>query len=139
MLYGNRNDMRQVFVDTYRKMQGGKPLSPMEQLLAAVIGEHPEYHPLLDAADIERDYEVEQGQTNPFLHMAMHISIREQLSVDRPAGITAAWQRLSLREGDAHRAEHRMLDCLAEMLLEAQRSGTMPDEQAYLRAVQQLM
>ncbi|MBT8136730.1 MAG: DUF1841 family protein [Gammaproteobacteria bacterium] len=139
MLYGDRNDMRQVFVDTYRKTQAGMPLAPMEQVIAAVIAEHPEYHKLLGAGDIDRDYTVEQGQTNPFLHMAMHISIREQLSVDRPAGISAAWQRLSLREGDAHQAEHRMLDCLAEMLIEAQRSGSMPDEQAYLRAVQQLL
>lgn len=139
MLYGDRNDMRQVFVDTYRKSQAGTPLAPMEQLIGAVIAEHPEYHQMLASGDIDSDYPVEHGQTNPFLHMAMHISIREQISVDRPAGISAAWQQLSIKEGDPHRAEHRMLDCLAEMLLQAQRDGAMPDEQAYLRAIQRLL
>lgn len=137
MLYGNRDNVRQVFVNTFRKSAGGEPLSPMESIIAKVIDEHPEYHSLLQHGAIAGDYTVEQGQTNPFLHMGMHITIREQVSIDRPPGITAAWQQLSLRSSP-HDAEHRMLDCLADILLQAQRDGTAPDEVAYLLAVRQL-
>jgi len=138
MLFGDRNELRQVFVDTFNKAQAGTPLEPMEQVIAEVISDHPEYHTLLATGSIDGDYTVEQGETNPFLHMAMHISIREQVSIDRPGGIAAAWRQLSLREGDPHRAEHRMLDCLAEMLIQAQRDGTAPDETAYLQAIRRL-
>ncbi|MDH3589660.1 MAG: DUF1841 family protein [Gammaproteobacteria bacterium] len=139
MLYGDRNSMRQVFVDAFRKTRDGKALSPMEQIIAAVISEHPEYHDILEAGAVNSDYPVEQGRTNPFLHMAMHITIREQVSIDRPAGIAAAWRQLSLQSGDSHRAEHLMLDCLAEMLLQAQRDGMLPDENAYVDAVGRLI
>ena len=137
MLYGDRDRVRQVFVDTFRKSANGEALTPMEQIIATVIHEHPEYHSVLQHGEIAGDYTVEQGQTNPFLHMGMHITIREQISIDRPPGIAAAWRQLALRE-DPHSAEHRMLDCLAEILLQAQRDGAPPDEEAYLLAVRQL-
>ncbi len=137
MLYGDRDSVRQVFVETFRKSTAGQALEPMEQVIATVIHEHPEYHSLLQQGEIAGDYTVEQGQTNPFLHMGMHITIREQVSIDRPPGIAAAWQQLALHDSP-HNAEHQMLDCLAEVLLQAQRDRTAPDEQAYLLAVRRL-
>ncbi len=138
MLYGDRNAMRQFFVETYRKQRSGRAMTPMETLIADVIDEHPEYHQLLQAGRVGEDYTVEQGRMNPFLHMAMHIVIREQVGIDRPAGIRAAWQGLAARMDGAHDAEHRMLDCLAETIADAQRTGQAPDEQAYLEAVRRL-
>lgn len=138
MLYGDRNSMRQMFVTAYRKRRDGNVLEPMEAMIADVIGAHPEYQALLEAGAVDEDYSVEDGQVNPFLHMALHIAVREQVSIDRPAGVRAVWTRLSARLDDSHAAEHRMLDCLAEVMLNAQRDGTAPDEYAYLQAVRRL-
>lgn len=138
MLYGDRNDMRRMFADAWRGRRAGRVLPALESSLADVVELHPEYHELLEQGDLGRDYRVEAGETNPFLHMALHVAVREQLSVDRPPGIRDAWQHLCERLGDTHAAEHRLLDCLAETLHLAQRRGQPPDEQAYLEAVRRL-
>ena len=134
-MYGSDRDaMRRVFVEAWRKAEGGEPLQPLERLIAEVVAEHPEYQRFLSCDDggIGRDFPPELGETNPFLHMGLHVSIREQLSLDRPPGVTALYWRIRLRTGDAHSAEHRIMDCLAQGLWEAQRSGAMPDEARYL-------
>jgi len=130
----NRSDTRQTFFDVWRKLQRDEPLSALETIVAEVIRLHPEYHGLLTDAERTRhkDWLPEGGETNPFLHMGMHIAIREQLSIDRPAGVKAAFAALLAHTGDTHEAEHRMLDCLAEALWRAQRENKLPDEQAYL-------
>lgn len=130
----NRSDTRQTFFEVWRKLQGDEPMSALETIVAEVIRLHPEYHDLLtDAEKIRhKDWRPEGGETNPFLHMGMHIAIREQLSIDRPAGVKTAFAALLAQTGDAHEAEHRMLDCLAEALWRAQRENELPDEQAYL-------
>ena len=138
MLYGDRDAMRRFFVETHARRRSGQVLTPTEALIADVIDEHPEYHELLQAGRIDDDYTAEQGRMNPFLHLGMHIAIREQVGIDRPQGIRAAWQALAARDGGAHTAEHRMLDCLAEALAAAQRSGQPPDDQAYLESVLKL-
>jgi hypothetical protein len=88
--------------------------------------------------DIERNYTPEQGQSNPFLHMGMHLAIREQAGTDRPPGIRAIHAALAQRLGDPHEAEHRMIECLGEALWNAQRAGTAPDEAAYVAALRRL-
>ncbi|MDE2140510.1 MAG: DUF1841 family protein, partial [Gammaproteobacteria bacterium] len=111
------------------------PLSALETIVAEVIRLHPEYHTLL-AGDpdktLDHDWLPEGGETNPFLHMGLHIAIREQLSIDRPPGVKAAYAALLERTGNAHAAEHIMLECLAETLWRGQREGRLPDDQAYL-------
>ena len=84
----------------------------------------------------DRDWPPEMGETNPFLHLSMHLAISEQLSIDQPPGIKAAYQRLCLRQGDAHRAQHAVMDCLAEMIWRSQRDGVPPDGAAYVRCVE---
>jgi hypothetical protein len=107
--------------------------------MADVVELHPEYAPLLDdAASLDRDWTPEGGQQNPFLHLGLHMAIREQVGTDRPAGIAAAHAALARRLGSVHEAEHAMLEKLAETLWEAQRLGRVPDEQAYLDAVRRL-
>jgi hypothetical protein len=131
--------MRRVFVDAWRKAGAGEPLQPVERLVAEVVTEHPEYQRFLtDDAGIHRDFAPELGETNPFLHMSLHIGIREQLAVDRPPGVAALYRRIRLRAGGAHEAEHRIMECLAQSLWEAQRAGAMPDEARYLDCLRRL-
>jgi hypothetical protein len=139
-MFGNdRNELRRMFFDSWRKTQNNEPLEPLENLIAEIIRLHPEYHALLEdeAANLDKDYTPEMGQTNPFLHMAMHISIQEQLQTDRPAGIRSLYQQLMSRQGDAHEVEHTMMECLGQMIWQAQRDNCPPNEQLYLDCLQQ--
>lgn len=140
MFGDNREQLRRMYVDAWRKQQAGEPLSPLEAMIAEVVAMHPEYHALLAQGEdaLDRDFLPEQGESNPFMHMGMHIAIREQLSTDRPAGINGAIRALLARMQDAHAVEHLVMECLGQSLWEAQRAGLAPDEQAYLRCVQGL-
>ena len=139
-MFGNdRNALRKMFFDCWHKQQCGEPLDAMQQSIASIIGQHPEYHTLLQNPDnLDRDYLPEQGETNPFLHMSMHIALHEQISTDRPAGIRQHYKQLCALTGSAHDAEHAMMECLGEALWRAQRNGQMPDESAYLHCIKQL-
>ncbi|MFW2372517.1 MAG: DUF1841 family protein [Gammaproteobacteria bacterium] len=136
MLFGNdRNELRKAYADAYEKFQQQQPLTPLEQQIAQVIHEHPEYHKHLNS--LHQDFLPEAGQSNPFLHMGMHLAIREQLTTNRPAGIRDCYQSLCMKQGSEHEAEHDMMECLGEALWNAQRTGSMPDEQAYLVCLKQ--
>lgn len=140
MLFSNnREDLRRQFVEAWRKARDGKPVTALEDQIAAVVAAHPEYHAMLEQGEdaIGREWTPEQGETNPFLHLGMHIAIREQLSTDRPPGIRSAFDALVHKLGEPHAAEHEMLECLGATLWEAQRSGQMPNEIAYLKCVRE--
>jgi hypothetical protein len=142
MLFGtDRNRMRRYFREVWSKHAAGRPLEPLERIIAGVIAQHPEYHALLTGPEalLERDYLPELGETNPFLHMGMHIAIQEQLSSNRPAGILLLYERLCQRFGDSHTAAHQMLECLGQALWEAQRNQTEPDAALYLQQLQRLV
>jgi hypothetical protein len=129
----NREQLRRMYLEAWRKYVARLPLEPLEGQIAAVIAEHPEYLPVLEAsAALEADFTPEGGRENPFLHMGLHLAIREQVATDRPAGIARIHRELAARLGDAHAAEHAMLERLAETLWEAQRRGGLPDEQRYI-------
>ena len=117
------------------------PLQPLEKMIVGVIREHPEYHGYLrDDEDIlAQEFTPETGRTNPFLHMGMHIAIREQVATDRPPGIAGVYQLLAKSPTSRHDLEHRMMECLGETLWRAQRDNTLPDEAAYLECLQKLM
>jgi hypothetical protein len=136
----NREQLRQMYRDSWRKYTARQPLEPLEAQIAAVIAEHPEYVPLLESGPqtLAADYTPEGGRQNPFLHMGLHLAIREQIATDRPPGIAQLHQALTKRLGDPHTAEHAMLELLAETLWEAQRSGHVPDEQRYLERLRAL-
>lgn len=134
-MYGHdRQQMRAVFFRAWQRYRSGQPLEGVETMIVTVIAQHPEYHALLeDPADTaDRDYLPEHGTTNPFLHLGMHLAIEEQLSIDQPAGVRARYQALLARATDAHQAQHRMMDCLGEMLWRAGRDAAAPDPVAYL-------
>ncbi len=136
----DRDQLRQVYCDVWQKMREKSPLEPLEQQLAGVIGQHPEYHSLLQDTELacSKDYLPEAGDTNPFLHMGLHIAIQEQLATDRPKGIRILYQQLLHRHPDPHELEHTIMECLTEMIWRSQREKTTPDEQAYLKCVQAL-
>ncbi len=136
MFNPSRDQARDFFFDAWRKYRTGDPNHPLSALEAAaveLIAAHPEYHPILDNRDqfVDRDYLPEAGETNPFLHLAMHLSIREQVSIDQPPGVRAEHRRLSKKMGTALEAEHAMMDCLGEMIWHAQRQRTAPDAAVY--------
>ena len=135
----DRSQLRHLFFATWQKFLAQQPLDPLEQLIASIVQQHPEYHALLkdEASYLDKDYTPEMGQTNPFLHMAMHIAIQEQLATQRPNGITEHHQQLLQIYQDSHEVEHQMMECLAEMMWQSQRHGTLPDETAYLECLRQ--
>jgi hypothetical protein len=141
MIYTTERDrLRQFYVDTWQKARNNEPLDAMETLVARVIEMHPEYHAMLtNSKHLGNNYFPEMGETNPFLHMGMHLGLQEQVSMDRPAGIQDVYKKLGERLRDVHETEHAMMECLAEAMWQAQRNQTEPDEQAYLKCLQTLL
>lgn len=141
MFYGqDRSQLRRFYYQSWQKYQQQQPLEPVERMIAEVVALHPEYHTLLadEEQGMDKDYTPEMGQTNPFLHMGLHIAIDEQLGADRPLGIRQAYQKILQRTQDAHQTEHLIMDCLAETLWQAQRDGQAPDEAVYLQRLQHI-
>lgn len=138
MFTPSQSDVRKFFCDVHAKTQAGTPLDAMETLVSQWIQEHPEYH--LDLSDAEaaiaRMYEVEDGKTNPFLHLSMHLTISEQCSIDQPRGIRQAVELLAAKRNSLHDAHHETMDCLGQMVWESQRAGRPPDGAAYIACVQ---
>ena len=138
MIFGqDRGELRQMYASAWQKHRDKGVLSPLEMQIAQVIEDHPEYHEAV-MGDLEQDFSVDGDKTNPFLHMGLHLGIREQVSTNRPAGIAALFKALANRVGSSHDAEHGMIDCLAETLWEAQSKNTPPDEAAYLERLRRL-
>lgn len=142
MFYGETvQDTRQLFFSSWRKYRQNEVLYPLEQQIVDVILMHPEYHHILESSNGPKDqaYFPELGQTNPFMHMGFHLAIRDQIAMDRPAGITAIYQQLITKYADVATVEHLLMEHLAECLWQAQRTQSMPDEEKYLQACQQLL
>jgi len=138
MFEQDRTELRQMFFTAWEKHQNKQLMEPLEAVVAKIIELHPEYHALLENKDtLDRDYTPEMGQTNPFLHMAMHISIQEQLSTKRPTGIEQLHLSILNKSKDPHETEHLMMECLGKMLWEAQSQNKMPDENDYLSCLKQ--
>ncbi len=133
-------DVRRFFVEAWQKRRGGAPATPLETMAADWVAEHPEYHDELGDAQraLAASYDSADGRSNPFLHLSMHLSISEQLSIDQPAGIRQAYALLAARLGSAHAAQHEVMECLGRMLWEAQRSGRPPDGETYLDCVRRV-
>jgi hypothetical protein len=135
----SRDELRRAYVEAWRKRREGLPVEPLEAQIADVIELHPEYQAQLEDPDkvLDRDYTPDGGQSNPFLHMGLHLAVRDQLATDRPPGIRQAFAALTKKMA-IHEAEHQVIECLAETLWEAQRAGRPPDEVGYLTRVKGL-
>ena len=132
MFNTNRDNLRQFYFNSWQKFKSNTELDPLEQQIVAVVKEHPEYHSILENKEkiLDKDFMPEAGETNPFLHMGMHIGLMEQVNTDRPAGIRELYQQLIVQLG-AHDAEHEMMECLAEAIWTAQKNNVPPDDLAY--------
>lgn len=141
MFYTSERDkLRQVYTDVWQKVKLNKPMDALEKMIAGVIEMHPEYHAMLNnEKHIGNEYLPEMGETNPFLHMGMHLGLQEQVSLDRPTGIQAIYQQLGEQTGSVEKTEHAMMDCLAESLWLSQKYQTIPDEQKYLTCLNKLI
>ena len=137
MFQPSQSDVRRFFCSAHAKQRLGVPLDAMEEIAAGWIAQHPEYHAELadEAAALQAIYTVEEGRSNPFLHLSMHLSIHEQTAIDQPTGIRQAVQLLAARRNSLHEAHHEVMECLGEMIWTSQRSGLPPDGPAYIEAV----
>jgi len=134
MFNPSRDQARLFFINSWHNHMQGIPLTPMEHIAADIVGMHPEYHALLDDKEsaLKQEWTPEQGETNPFLHLSLHLAIEEQLSIDQPEGLHAIFDSLLVQHGERHPALHAVLECLGETVWRAQRNNTQPDGAAYL-------
>ena len=144
----SRDEVRDFFFGIWQKIghskplgfesQTAKPLSPLEKIGWQIIQMHPEYHAMLSQPKLYREqaYYPELGETNPFLHMSLHLSILEQISINQPIGISSIYQTLLAKHQDAHLAQHDILECLGETLWLAQRNNAALDAAHYLQLMQ---
>jgi hypothetical protein len=137
MFNPSRDQVRDFFFDVWGKSRAGQALTPLESMALSVIIEHPEYHDVLGDPERYRDrvWTPEGGETNPFLHLSVHLAIEEQLSIDQPPGIRAAVEALERKHGSAMEARHAVMDCLVEQVWQAQRNGVAFDNATYLDCV----
>ena len=136
-----REEVRRFFCDTWKKRSDNQVLAPMEMIAGDWMQEHPEYHDLLSDPEksLEQDYTPERGETNPFLHLSMHLSISEQISVDQPPGIRAIAEKLAKKLGSDHEAQHAIMECLGQVMWESQREGGQLQPEKYLEALKKLV
>ena len=137
MFNPSREQVRQFFCEAWRKHRERLPLQGAEAVAADLIVEHPEYHALLERPEValEQEFTPEGGQSNPFLHLSLHLAVAEQVSIDQPRGIKQAYELLAARRGSRHDAQHEVMECLGQMMWESQRSGLPPDGDKYIDCV----
>ncbi len=141
MFYGDTiQETRQMFFTCWEKYRQKKTLLPLENEIVQVILAHPEYHATLENPHQfqQQSYFPELGDTNPFLHMGLHLGIREQIATDRPIGIHVIYQSLIKKYIDPLVVEHLMMEQLAECLWRSQKNNLPPDESYYLNALKEL-
>jgi hypothetical protein len=137
MFSNDRNELRNVFFAAWKKHQQQLPIEPLEAQVIDIIVLHPEYHPIMN--DPEKFQAIDFAENNPFLHMSLHLALREQISTNRPQGIKEIYEILCQQLANPHDAEHHMVECLGTVLWDAQQNGVMPDEQIYLEALQKII
>lgn len=132
-----RQHIRRMFIDTWAKREQSESMSPLEKQLLDVIGQHPEYHGLLEGKQTEdKEYRTDN---NPFLHLGLHLGLLEQLSTNRPQGIREIYQHIYNKYADVHQVQHLMMEAMGEIIWNAQQAGKLPDEQDYLSELRKLM
>lgn len=139
MFTPSRDEVRSFFITSWQKHQHKRPLSDLEKMALTVIFLHPEYHHSLHPDFVDKDYLPERGEVNPFLHMSLHLTIAEQLSINQPYGIRAVFLKICQQTDSQHEAEHLMMESLTEMVWQANRCQTPPDVNIYLRGLYKLV
>ena len=137
MFTPSQQDVRRFFCETYRKLHAKEILTPLEAIASDWIQQHSEYDEVLSNLDtaLHANYSMEQGNSNPFLHLSMHLSIAEQIAVDQPRGVRTAFEMLASKLNSQHEAHHEIMECLGTMIWNSQRNGLPPDGEAYIEAL----
>jgi hypothetical protein len=130
MYTNNRDAYREFFFTVWQKYQRKLPLDATEARLAEVMLQHPEYHAMLGKPEMGCEFAVEE---NPFVHMSLHLALREQIGINRPVGIENIYQQLLSQHHHAHIVEHLMMECLCRMMSAAQQT-----DEAYLQLLRAL-
>ncbi len=139
----SRDEVRAFFFNAWAQFKAQNPLSDLEKIAVNVMHMHPEYQAILSAQEAfkQQEYFPELGETNPFLHMSLHLSILEQISINQPIGISGIYEQLKLKHQNEHdvehQAQHAILDCLGEAIWQAQRNNTALDANYYVQLLQQ--
>ena len=133
MFFQDRKKQREFLANSWQKYTRNKPLEPLEKQLASIIEIHPEYHDLI--GNIESEYFPEQGEVNPFLHINLHLALRDQLSLNQPKGVKEVHQELINKYKDSHEVEHLMMECIAEMINISHKNKTAMDHESYLNCI----
>jgi hypothetical protein len=130
----SRDQIRMTYAEAWAKHLAHSPLTALEAMIADVIGVHPEYQAIVSEAQAAVAFEPNTltGAENPFLHMGLHLAVRDQIAVDRPPGVRELHRALQAHHGNPHHAEHALMEALGEALWQAQRDGRPPDEGYYL-------
>ena len=133
MFSQDRKKQREFLAKSWQKYNSNKPLDPLEKLLVSITEIHHEYHDLI--CNIESEYFPEQGEVNPFLHINLHLALRDQLSINMPKGVKQVHQKLIDQYKDPHVVEHLMMECIAEMIYISQKNNTAIDQESYLNCI----
>ncbi len=138
MFQPTRDEARQFLFESWRKRSAGELLTPLEDLTAQLIDKHPEYHALFDDPErnLDKYFAPDGNVVNPFLHLMMHLTIEEQISIGQPQGIREQFARLTQKYESEHEAQHAIMDCLGEMIWQAQRNQSQPDAMVYMSCLE---
>ncbi len=136
MFYQDRKKQREFLANSWQKYTRNKPLEPLEKQLASIIEIHPEYHDLI--GNIDSECFPEHDGVNPFLHINLHLALRDQLSSNQPKGVKEVHQKLIIHFKDPHEVEHLMMECIEEMIYISQKSNTTMDQESYLNCITNL-
>ncbi len=137
MFAQDRKKQREFLTKSWQKYTSNKPLEPLEEQLVSIIEIHPEFHDLI--SNIDSEYFPEQGEVNPFLHINLHLALREQISINQPKGVNKVHQKLINQNIDPHEVEHLMMECIAEMIYISQKNNTTIDQESYLNCITSLI
>ena len=141
MIYSqkNRQQLRQLYVDSWYKFNQNLPMTNLETQIAKIIKLHPEYHRFINHSDIDKDFTPESGFGNPFLHMGLHMSLIEQIATNRPLGISHVYKLLCDQYGGEHKVQHLCMNVLGEIIFYAQKNNSLPDEQEYYSRIKAML
>ena len=127
---------RNFYFNVWKKHLEKKPLEPLEQQIVSIIEQHPEYHEFFENPEKQKTITNPSDlYQNPFLHISLHLSILEQLSINKPPGIKDIYRKLILKQKGAHNAEHIMMQCLQEMINESMAKGEEPKSELFLKLI----
>jgi len=132
--------LRKVYFDAWQKAVNNEPVSALETIIIDVIQRHPEYQAIFANRDLFENLQEEAFPLdhNPFFHLGLHVTIIEQVNVDKPVGVRSIYQSLLKKYHDKTDVEHKMMGCLAKVLVTAFQQNNDANEQYYLQLLREL-